>query len=178
MRLREVTVDDVKTPRVVVFALNRTTTVGEFLDAHAEIPFSRIPIFENTLDDITGFVLKGDLLLSAARGETGRELCEFEREVILVNDFARLPDTFKTLTENRHHVAIVLDEFGGMSGLLTMEDIVETLLGLEIVDEVDTREDMRAFARSLWEKRGGTMGFELEAPEREANSGKQDGITR
>lgn len=164
LRLREVTVSDVKTPRVVVFALNQKTTVGDFVAEHAQAPFSRIPIFENNCDDIVGFVLKVDILLSAAKGEMELELHEFKREVSLVNDFAKLPDAFKVLTGSHQHIAIVLDEFGGMSGLVTMEDIVETLLGFEIVDEADTMEDMRAFARTMWKKRAGRPDFEFDGP--------------
>ncbi len=164
LRLREVTVSDVKTPRVVVFALKKTTTVGGFVAEHAEIPFSRIPIFENNCDDIVGFVLKVDILLSAAKGKTDLELQTFMREVSMVNDFAKLPDAFKVLTGGQRQLAIVLDEFGGMSGLVTMEDIVETLLGFEIVDEADTMEDMRAFARTMWKKRAARPDFESDKP--------------
>ena len=76
----------------------------------------------------------------------------------------KLTDAFQHLVANRFHVAIVLDEYGGLSGLVTMEDVVETLLGLEIVDEADTREDMQEFARNLWKTRATKMGLEITEP--------------
>ena len=82
-------------------------------------------------------------------------------------------DAFQQLVANRDHVAIVLDEYGGMSGLVTMEDVVETLLGLEIVDEADTREDMQEFARNLWKNRASKMGLEVEEPSEPNGEGKE-----
>ncbi len=163
LTLKEATVEDVMTPRVVVFALRDDTTVQEFIDKHAEMPFSRIPIFRENRDDVTGFVLKDDILLAAARDMHSSGISDWKREVAMISEHTTLPDAFESLTENQHQVAIVHDEFGGMTGLVTMEDIVETLLGLEIVDEVDTRDDMQAFARSLWEKRSKRMGIQLIA---------------
>ena len=163
LRLGEISVREVMTPRIVVFALDQETTVRHYLDEHEASPFSRIPIFGKNRDDIKGFVLTHDILLAAARDDYDRRLSEMMREIPALPEITKLSAAFETLVANRHHVAIVLDEYGGLSGLVTMEDVVETLLGLEIVDEADTREDMQEFARDLWKKRASKMGIEVEA---------------
>ena len=152
------------TPRVVVFALNEETTVQQYLDRHDSSPFSRIPIFSENRDDIRGFVLKHDILLAAAKDKYSLTLKDLNRDIAAIPQITKLTDAFQHLVANRHHVAIVIDEYGGMSGLVTMEDVVETLLGLEIVDEADTREDMQEFARNLWKTRAAKMGLEVSSP--------------
>ncbi|MDA7921505.1 hemolysin family protein [Verrucomicrobiales bacterium] len=162
LTLGEISVKEVMTPRVVVFALPEDTTVQLYLDRHNSSPFSRIPLYSENRDDIKGFVLKHDILLAAARDQFDVTLKELVREIAAMPQITKLTDAFQHLVANRHHVAIVLDEYGGMGGLVTMEDVVETLLGLEIVDEADTREDMQEFARNLWTTRAKKMGLEME----------------
>lgn len=164
LRLSEIAVREVMTPRVVVFALTEDTTVQQYLDRHNSSPFSRIPIYSENRDDIDGFVLKHDILLAAARDQYDLELKDLQREIAAIPQVTKLTDAFQHLVANRHHIALVLDEYGGMSGLVTMEDVVETLLGLEIVDEADTREDMQEFARNLWKTRASKMGIEVTTP--------------
>jgi CBS domain containing-hemolysin-like protein len=164
LRLSEITVREVMTPRVVVFALTEDTTVEHYLERHRSSPFSRIPIYSENRDDIKGFVLKHDILLAAAQDKFDLELRDLSREIAAMPEMTKMTDAFQQLVANRDHVAIVLDEYGGMSGLVTMEDVVETLLGLEIVDEADTREDMQEFARNLWKTRASKMGLEVEEP--------------
>lgn len=164
LTLGEISVREVMTPRIVVFALTEDTTVQEYLDRHNSSPFSRIPIYNDNRDDIKGFVLKHDILLAAARDQFDLTLSELSREIAAMPQITKLTDAFQHLVANRHHVAIVLDEYGGLSGLVTMEDVVETLLGLEIVDEADTREDMQEFARNMWKNRAARMGLEITEP--------------
>jgi len=165
LRLDEISVREVMTPRVVVFALHEDTTVQQYLDRHNSSPFSRIPLYNDNRDDIKGFALKHDILLAAAQDKYDLELKELCRDIAAIPQITKLTDAFQHLVANRHHVAIALDEFGGLSGLVTMEDVVETLLGLEIVDEADTREDMQEFARNLWKTRAAKMGLEINEPE-------------
>jgi len=164
LRLSEISVREVMTPRIVVFALTEDTTVQQYLDRHNSSPFSRIPIYSENRDDIRGFVLKHDILLAAANDRFDLQLKELSREIAAMPQITKMTDAFQHLVANRHHVAIVLDEYGGLSGLVTMEDVVETLLGLEIVDEADTREDMQEFARGLWKNRATKMGLEINEP--------------
>lgn len=162
LHLRENTVQDVMTPRVVVFSLPLDTTVREFLARYSATPFSRIPLYGEDKDDIRGFVLKTDVLLAAAKDRHELTLREFMRDVISLPATTRLTDAFEKLVEQRNHVAALVDEFGLFAGLVTMEDIVETLLGLEIVDEADQKEDMQAYARRLWVRRARRMGMALD----------------
>jgi len=162
LQLRENSVVDVMTPRVVVFALPEEDTVGDFVTNHGDTPFSRIPIYRENREHITGFVLKDDVLLEAARDHHETRLVELQRELPSLAGQTALMEAFEQLMKGRHHISVVRDEFGGVAGLVTMEDIVETLLGLEIVDEADTKEDLRVWARSLWEKRAAKMGINLE----------------
>jgi len=161
LRLGEIEVREIMTPRVVVFALAGTITVREYLDSHGTSPFSRIPIFGENRDDIKGFTLKHDILLAAAQDKFDMEIGNLSREIAVMSQITKLTDAFEQLIANRDHIALVLDEYGGMSGLVTMEDVVETLLGLEIVDEADTREDMQEFARRRWKDRASKMGIEI-----------------
>lgn len=165
LRLSEISVREVMTPRIVVFALAEDTTVQQYLERHNSSPFSRIPIYSDNRDDIKGFVLKHDILLAAARDQFDLQLAELSRDISAMPQITKMTDAFQHLVANRHHVAIVLDEYGGLSGLVTMEDVVETLLGLEIVDEADTREDMQEFARNLWKNRATKMGLEINEPD-------------
>mgnify|MGYP003634949982 CR=1 FL=1 len=173
LRLSEIAVREVMTPRVVVFALSEETTVQMYLDRHDSSPFSRIPIFAENRDDIRGFVLKHDILLAAAQDKFDLQLNDLSREIPAMPQITKMTDAFQQLVANRDHIAIVLDEYGGMSGLVTMEDVVETLLGLEIVDEADTREDMQEFARNMWKTRATKMGLEVNAPAEDEQSTEQ-----
>ncbi|MDF1813905.1 MAG: hemolysin family protein [Verrucomicrobiales bacterium] len=161
LQMKNETVESVMTPRVVIFALRETTTVEEFMKDHLESPFSRIPIYKENRDDIKGFVLKDDILIAAAKDEDDIQIGQFERELPMMSELTKLPEAFESLIETNDHAAIVNDEFGSLTGLVTMEDIVETLLGEEIVDEIDQTDDLRAHARELWERRSRRKNINL-----------------
>ena len=144
---------DIMTPRTVVFSLEENTTVRDAVAARGSMIFSRIPIWKGTPDQVTGYILKDQLLLRAARDELEAPLSSFAREALMVPDKIALPSLFEKLLDNREHIAVVVDEYGGVDGVVTMEDVLETLIGLEIVDEMDSVQDMRAMARSKWEDR-------------------------
>ncbi len=162
LHMREIQVADVMTPRVVVFSVSELTTVGEFMKQHEASPFSRIPLYVGTPDEVTGFALRDDLLLAAAKDQEEVKLAEFSRPIQSVPETAKLTVVFDQMAANQHHIALVVDEYGGPAGLVTLEDIVETLLGLEIVDEADTKTDMQEYARSQWAKRAKKMGLSID----------------
>ena len=162
LAMRELTVADIMTPRTVVIAFPRSLTVAELFEKHPDVPVSRIPIYEGTLDAVTGFVHKTDLLLAHARGEGGKPLADFRRDLLTVKDTDTLPDLFDHLIKNGGHVAAVVDRFGGLDGVVTLEDVVETLLGLEIVDEHDPTADMQKLARKKWRRRAEKLGIPLD----------------
>lgn len=160
--LHDYTVRNVMTPRTVIFSLPDSLTTSEFVKSHARMPFSRIPIYHKTLDDADGVVLKSDVLLAAAEDRHAAPLSIFKRDLIRFPATMPVTTAFEQLLAERNHIAVVLDEYGGIEGLVTMEDIVETLLGLEIIDEMDTNEDMQQWARKLWKRRAETMGLVIE----------------
>lgn len=162
LHMRDNHVGDVMTPRVVVFSVPEKTTVAEFMRQHEQSPFSRIPVFRETPDDFTGFVLRNEVLLAASKDQDDIQLAELVRPIHSVPEALQLTRAFDQMLSNRFHIAIVLDDYGGLAGLVTLEDIVETLLGLEIIDEADTKTDMREFARSQWAKRAHKMGLAME----------------
>ncbi len=163
MRLNTIRTKDIMTPRTVVKAADQERTVADFYQANPRLQFSRIPVYENTNDHINGFVLKDEILDCMIRENGNRRLKEIMREIIIVNEQMALPELFNRLIEKREHIALVVDEFGGMAGIVTMEDVIETLLGLEIVDEQDNIEDMQSLARQNWHKRARALGLIDEA---------------
>ena len=147
LRLREISVQEVMTPRVVVTAFQQNSTIREILDQHPVIRFSRIPIFDEDIDDIKGIVIRSELLMAASRDEWERKILEFSKPVKTITSDKSVDHTLDMFLSKKQQIAIVNDEFGGTSGIVTMEDVLETLLGEEIVDELDEVEDMRELAR-------------------------------
>ena len=162
LALDTLTARDVMTPRTVLFALSQDMTVGEVMAAHDEIRFSRIPIHAGRLDHIEGYVLKSDVLLRAARDEDDLPLSALVRKLLVVDERVHLRPLFERLITESEHVALVADEYGGTAGLVTMEDVVETLLGLEITDEVDATTDLQVLAREKWEQRARRLGLDVD----------------
>ena len=153
LRFDRLTVQDIMTPRTVVFALPEASKVGDVLAENPEIRFSRIPVYGETIDDVTGFVLKTDILMKALQKGKRSSLKTLIRQLARVPADMHLQALFEQLLKNDDHIALVQDEFGGTAGVVSLEDVVETLIGLEIVDEVDTIEDLQALARQQWEAR-------------------------
>lgn len=162
MRLPDLKASDIMTPRVVVIAYPETTSVEAVFASPDTLPVSRIPIYQNKLDELTGFVLKNDLLIAQARGESDRLLKEFTRPIKTVQAVTPLPQLLEMLLQGKLHMAMVSDQYGSIVGLVTLEDLVETLLGLEIVDESDREVDMQSFARKRWQERAAKRGLRLD----------------
>ena len=159
LRFSKVLVKDVMTPRIVVNTASEDITVREFQDVNANLPHSRIPVYREKNDNITGYVLRDDILLNLAETQVHTLLKALRREIVVVHRTVPIPDLLDTFLIKKEHMALVVDEFGGMEGIVTMEDIIETLLGLEIVDESDNETDMQALARSNWERRAKRLGI-------------------
>jgi CBS domain containing-hemolysin-like protein len=160
--LKNTYVKDVMTPRVVVFSVPQTLRVDDFITEYDDCQFSRIPVYGENIEDITGIVLKDELLLAHAKGENDRLLSSYSRETIALLDTASLAHALDEMLKERSQIALAVDEYGGMEGLVTLEDLLETLLGLEIVDESDDTVDMRSLARRLWSHRAQQMGINVK----------------
>ena len=166
LQFEKITVKSIMTPRVVVKKARETMPLEEFFEENRDTPFSRIPVHESDKpDSITGYVIKTDVLNAIVEGDKNKALLDVKREIITVPEDYKLPALFKKLIEKREHMALVVDEFGGLSGIATMEDVIETLLGMEIIDESDSVEDMQALARQNWEKRARAIGIVVQQEE-------------
>ncbi|MFK7738130.1 MAG: CNNM domain-containing protein [Pirellulaceae bacterium] len=161
-RFPELCVEDIMTPSTVVFALQENMTAREVLQKHEQLHFSRIPIYSENRDNVTGFVLKSDLLMDDIRNDGSTQLKDFtKRELHAVLDQTRLSTVLEKLLDNREHILMVVDEHGGLEGVVTLEDVVETLVGMEIVDEADKAVDMRKMAREKWGRRMKSRGISV-----------------
>lgn len=161
-RFGSMEVTDIMTPRTVISALPEDMTVADGLEYIEEKPFSRLPVYKTDIDDICGFVLKDEVLSKKAQGGSEATLQSLKRNILVVPESVSLTALLEMFLKDRQHIAVVVDEYGGTNGLVTLEDLVETLIGMEIADETDTVIDMRALARKQWEERARTMGIILE----------------
>lgn len=166
--LHAVPVRDVMTPRTVVTAAPETMTIRAFFQANRKLPFSRIPLYEgDSKDAVTGYFMKDTLLSGLLDGQGDTLLQELKRPIIVVPEAAGLRDVFDELLERHEQIALVVDEYGDMAGIVTLEDLFETLLGTEIVDEYDQAEDMRVVARRMWKAHAEKHGLLLDQEEQE-----------
>ena len=175
IRFGSLRVREIMTPRTVVVAFAEQTTVKELLTERQGLRFSRIPVYVDNIDAVTGYVLKSDLLLSAAQGLGERRLAELRRNISLVPETQPLRDLFTRFLDQREHIAVLVDQYGGMAGIVTMEDVVESLLGSEIVDESDVEIDMQKLARRRWERRAREMGMTDVAAPAEGDQPRETG---
>lgn len=159
LRFKQVLVRDIMTPRTVIVAADETQTIRDFYDTVDKIRFSRIPIYDGEKDNITGMVLRSDILNAIIRDRGNEPLKNLRRDMMVTAPDKSIMDIFDQLMERREHIALVLDKYGGTAGLVSMEDVIETLLGMEIVDEMDSATDMQKLARRNWEKRAVALGL-------------------
>jgi CBS domain containing-hemolysin-like protein len=153
LRLKNVKVTEIMTPRVVVAAADENLTLQDFLRNKDYLKYSRIPVYAGNDENITGYVFRQKVFENLAEDRHALKLKEIKRDIIVVPDSMVLFSLWERLLFKKEHIALIVDEYGGLDGIVTMEDIIETLLGLEIVDEKDTVTDMQKFARERWEAR-------------------------
>ncbi|MCY1723016.1 CNNM domain-containing protein [Prolixibacteraceae bacterium Z1-6] len=152
LRLENLKVKDIMTPRSVVLSVNENLSMGEIYKEHNPFQFSRIPVYNMSTDNITGFILKNGILENIAADKHSRKALEIRRDIIFVETNNSVAALLDTLILEKQHLAMVADEFGTIVGLVTMEDVIETLFGLEIVDESDKVADLQKLAREKWKK--------------------------
>lgn len=154
MRFSSVEVADVMTPRTVVFSMHQDETVENALQSLESRQYSRFPIWEgSSIESVTGYVMTKDIMWAALRGNKSATLKEFSRNVYYIPDKAELDKALEQFIERQQHQFIVVDEYGGIEGLITLEDVMETMLGVEIVDEDDNVVDLRELAKQRRDKR-------------------------
>ena len=172
---KSVEAKDVMTPFPVVVSADESVSLDDFHEKNKNLKFSRIPIYSGKSNHITGFILKDDLLEEIVEEKGTKTLADLKRVIPIISSDKAIPELFEEFIQERRHIALVTDEFGNTIGVVTMEDIIETLLGLEIMDENDTVEDMQVQARKNWEKRAKRMGISIEKKENpKPQQGEQD----
>ncbi len=153
IRLRAVKVSEIMTPRVVVTIADENMPLEEFLIKKTFLHYSRIPVYSKNKENITGYILRQTVFEKLAEEKTNLKLRDIKRDIVVVSEFQTLLNLWEVLLEKKEHIALIVDEYGGMDGIVTMEDIIESLIGLEIVDEKDRVTDMQQYARERWNAR-------------------------
>lgn len=153
LRFRTVEARDIMTPRPVLVAFDQTATCDEAVADPEHRQFSRFPVYDGTIEHVTGYVLKHDMLLKIAGGGGATQLAEIARPIIAAPETERLPELLQAMLRSKEHMVLLTEELGGTAGIATLEDVVETLLGIEIMDESDKTIDMRELAREKWAER-------------------------
>ncbi|PKH50251.1 hemolysin [Tenacibaculum sp. Bg11-29] len=153
LNFKDIQAKDIMTPRTVITTADENITVQSFFENNKELHFSRIPVFTDKPDNITGYILKDQMLLALIDKRGNEPLKSIKRDIIIANRDLSIPDLFNKLVKKREHLALVVDEYGSVSGLVTQEDVIETLLGFEIMDESDSVADLQNLAKKNWEKK-------------------------
>ena len=163
LKFESLKVTDIMTPRVVITALAEEMMITDSLKVVLQSPFSRLLLYRTDTDDITGFVLRSDILIANLQKQGDEKLKLLKREILAVPVSVSLTILLEQFLKDRQHIAIVVNEHGGADGLVSLEDLIETIMGMEIMDETDDVEDMRAMARKQWLKRAKSMGINADS---------------
>lgn len=159
LSLDQVLAKEIMTPRTVVKIADANSTIQDFYNENKNIRYSRIPIYSENQDNIIGIVLRTDILNAIITGTGKNKLENIKRPILLSKRSQPIPVLFEQLIQTKNHMAVIVDEYGSFNGLVTQEDVIETLLGLEIMDESDSVEDLQQLARNNWENRAKGLGY-------------------
>jgi CBS domain containing-hemolysin-like protein len=159
LQLKSIRAKDIMTPRTIIISANEKTTIRAFYEANKELRFSRIPVYDGKLENTTGLILKDDMLKEIIENNGEALLSTIKRKVAFVSEEIYLPELFDLFLGDRNHLAVVNDKYGSVVGIVTLEDVLETLLGLEIMDEFDNVADLQELARKKWRERAVRMGL-------------------
>ena len=153
IKLGDVKAYDVMTPRVVAATAPESMTLKQFYRSDEYSHFSRIPVYADEEDFITGYVLRSEALEELAEDHFSKTLGDIKRTIPLFNEEMSVADIWDSLLKHKEQIAGIIDEFGSFQGIITLEDIIETIFGLEIIDESDEVADMQQYARERWQQR-------------------------
>ena len=152
LKLSNVKAKEIMTPKIVLEMADESMSLKEFYDAN-DWRFSRIPIFKEDKDNVTGYVLKDIILEELSEDQFDIKLSEIKRPILSFPEDESVFTIWEKMLSVREHISIVVDEYGGLRGVVTMEDVIETMIGVEIVDEQDTTTDMQELAREVYQQR-------------------------
>ena len=153
IKLKSIKVSEIMTPRVVVVIANEEMTLQEFLKNKEFLHFSRIPIYQTNKDNISGYVLRTVVFEKLAEDQFDLNLKDIKREIITFPKSTTLFKAWDEMLAKREHISLVIDNYGGMDGITTLEDIIESLLGFEIIDEKDKVDNMQKYALDRWKSK-------------------------
>ena len=152
LRLSNVKAKEIMTPKIVLEMADESMTLKDFYDAN-DWRFSRIPVYNDDKDNVTGYVLKDIVLEELSEDQFDIKLSEMKRHILSFSEDESVFTIWEKMLGTREHISIIVDEFGGLRGVVTMEDVIETMTGVEIVDEQDTTTDMQELAREVYQQR-------------------------
>ena len=153
MRLEDIKAYDVMTPRAVASTAPESMTMKEFYKNEELLHYSRIPVYAESPEYITGYVMRYNILEKLADDKFDLPIGSVRRDIEMFNEEMAVSDIWETLLKTKSQIGLIIDEYGSFQGIITLEDIIETILGLEIIDENDTVTDLQQYARERWEKR-------------------------
>jgi len=159
MRFGTLKTKDIMTPRPVIFSLSADLTTKDVFEKYPQLTFSRIPIYYDTEENINHYVLQNDILRCISKNGKDKNLGDLKRDLLIVPEIGSVFNLFDQLLESQGHIALAVDEYGGVAGVVTLEDVVETLIGIEIMDESDNIKDLQKFARINWIKKAKRLGL-------------------
>ena len=160
IRSRSIKANEVMTPRTVVVAIEENSRLNNIFDIPEVHKYSRFPIYDKNPDNITGYLLKYDIIDQLGKGNGDMLARNIRRPVVICFENITIPKLFDILLEKKEQFAVLVDEYGGMSGIATLEDIIETIFGFEIIDERDTQADMQQLAKEKWRVRAEKMNVQ------------------
>ncbi len=152
LKLVNVTAKEVMTPYVVVASVSASTTMKEFYSESQFSPFSRIPVYNSQREFIVGYARRATVLEMLAQDKFSTPISEITRPILSFTETDKVSDIWEKMLANKEHISVITDEYGCMRGIVTMEDVIESMLGVEIVDECDTVEDLQEAARQQFKK--------------------------
>ena len=170
IRLDEIKAFEVMTPRVVAAIAPEKMTLREYYDSDAYDHFSRIPVYAESQEFITGYVLRDDALEDLAEDHFDTRLGDIKRSLPYFNEDTSISDIFDAMLKQKSQIALVIDEYGCFQGIITLEDIIETIFGFEIIDENDVITDMQQYARERWQKRQKRIAKHMKSAETMADN--------
>lgn len=150
LKLVNVTAKEIMTPYVVVASINENATMKEFYDNSSLSSFSRVPVYGSRPEFITGYVRRATVLEHLSQDKFHDTMKSIVRPILFFTENEKVSDIWQRMLEKKEHISVITDEYGCMRGIVTMEDVIETMLGVEIVDECDTTEDLQALARKQY----------------------------
>lgn len=165
LRLKDSKIMEAISPWSVVFYESQKRPVEAFFHKHKKMRFSRIPVYQDEPENIVGYVMRDDLLVAQARGNTDVPLSNYLRKMPTFLDNMTLSHALKEFVSGTSHIALVVNEYGTIRGILTLEDVLEALIGREIVDEDDKHVDMQKEASRKWRSRAKKEGIKLDPSE-------------